>query len=126
MFPVPISYLEPFEFAPTPVGPTVARSAPLGPVTGPRLALRKHPLLQRDGRLLLGSVTCAKACRVGVSVKAAGGELGAGLTVHGTQRLIVPAFDTRLDRQLTVSVRIGSAPLVRTVVPPDSVVAAPR
>lgn len=121
-----IGYLTPASLPPTPAGPTVARSAPLGPVTGPRLALREHPLLRRDSSLLLGRVTCARACRVSVRVSAAGSELGAGTTVHGTRRLAVPALDTRLDGQLAIRVRIGSAPLVSTFVAPHGVVAARR
>lgn len=119
-----IGYLSPTAIPPTPAGPTVARSAPLGPVTGPALALRDHPLLQRDSRLLLGRVTCARGCRVTVRVSADGADFGASVPVRGTQRLTVPALDARLDGQLTIRIRVGSAPLVSTVVPPHGVVAA--
>lgn len=117
-------YGTPYGIATTPVGATVARSAPLGPVTGPRLRLREHPLLLRDQRLLLGRVTCAHGCDVTVRVSTRGADLGAGGHIHGTARLTVFARDTRLDGELSIRVRIGRTPLVQTWIPRHGVVAA--
>lgn len=119
-----IGYRVPFAIAPTPVGPTVSRSAPLGPVTGPGLALREHPLLLRDERLLLGRVTCAQRCGVSVRLRAESAGVGARFEVRGTRRIAVPARDLPLDQELGLRIRVGSAPPVETTILRHTIVAA--
>jgi len=117
--------LYPFGIPPLAVGPTVSRSDPLGPVTGPALRLRDHPLLLRNGRLLVGHATCARACDVALRVVAAGGHThSARLHVHGTRGLTVPASDLGFAHGATIRVRIGTTPLVETFVNAGQVVAA--
>jgi len=119
-----IGYLSPTSIAPTPPGPTVARSAPLGPVAGPALRLRAHPLLRRDGRLLVGRATCARRCDVAVRVLTGRRAARATFAVHGTRALTVRAAGLRLARELIVRVRIAGAPLAQTLVAPQAVVVA--
>lgn len=120
-------YAWPFGIPPLAVGPTVSRSAPLGPVTGPRLRLRDRPLLLRDGRLLVGRATCARACEVGLRVIAAGGHAHrAELRVHGTRSLTVPASDLGFEHGARIRVRIGTTPIVETFATAGQVVAAAR
>jgi hypothetical protein len=114
----------PNSFPPTPPGPTVARSAPLGPVAGPALRLRAHPLLQRDGRLLIGRATCARRCRVAVHVLTGRRSARASFAVRDTRALTVPAAGLRLARGAIVRVRIAGTPLAQAFVPPHGVVAA--
>lgn len=119
--------LWPFAVPPTPVGPTVSRSAPLGPVTGPALQLRDHPLLRRDDRLLVGTATCAHRCRVGIRVIAMGGRAArASLPIRGTRDLTIPAAALRFEHGARIRVQIAGTPLVETFVAPHQVVAARR
>jgi len=120
-----IAYLRPEAIPPAFVGATIARSAPLGPVRGPKLRLRKHPLLRRDDRLLVGRATCPHGCRVGVTVYDGERMRRVRLRVRGTRDLAVPhAAGLRLERAIAVRVRIGRAPLVHVAVEPHQVVAA--
>ncbi len=119
-----VAFLSPTGIPTTPPGPTVSRSAPLGPVTGPALALRDHPLLQLDDRLLIGRATCAHRCRVGVRVLAGRRSARATLTLRGTRSLTVPAADLQLEDGATIRVRIDGTPLVQTLVAAHQVVAA--
>ncbi len=106
-------------------GATIARSVPLGPVRGPKLRLRRHPLLRRDDRLLVGRATCPHGCRVGVTVHAGKLTRRARLRVRGTRDLAVPgAAGLPLERALAVRVRIGRAPLVHVAIEAHQVVAA--
>jgi len=117
--------LSPFGVPPTPPGPTVSRSAPRGPVTGPALALRDHPVLRRDDRLLIGRATCAHRCQVAIRVIAGGGRSAhTTLAVRGTRNLAVPAAALRLEHGMTVRVRIAGTPLVQTFVAAHQIVAA--
>lgn len=120
-----IAFVDPTAIPPTPVGPTVARSAPLGPVAGPALALRRHPLLLRDGRLLLGRATCARTCDVALRAIAGRASRSARLRVRGTRSLTVPgAAGLRLEQGLWMRIRIAGTPLVQTFAGPGQVVAA--
>ncbi len=119
-----VGFLWPFAIPPTPPGPAVSRSAPLGPVTGPRLALRDHPLLRLDDRLLIGRATCPQRCRVAIRVLAGRASARAALALHGTRDLTVPAGALRLESGATIRVRIDGTPLVETFVAPHQVVAA--
>lgn len=120
-----IGILQPFGIPPTPVGPTVSRSAPLGPVTGPALRLRAHPLLLRAGRLLVGRATCARTCDVGLRAIAAGGHARTvHMRIHGTRNLTVPASGLGFEHGATIRVRIGTTPLVETFANAGQVVAA--
>jgi len=120
-----VGILWPFGIPPTPPGPTVSRSAPLGPVTGPALRLRDHPLLQRDDRLLVGTATCAHRCRVGLRVIAmAGHSAHVSLLVRGTRSLTVPAGRLRFEHGATIRVQIAGTPAVETLVAAHQVVAA--
>lgn len=119
------AYLYPFGIPPLAVGPTLSRSAPLGPVTGPALRLRDHPLLLRDGRLLVGRATCPRGCDAGLRVIAAGGHArSARLRVHGTRGLAVPAGDLGFEHGARIRIRIGTTPLVETFASAGQVVAA--
>lgn len=120
-----VGILWPFTIPPAVVGPTVSRSAPLGPVTGPALRLRDHPLLRRDDRLLVGTATCARRCRVNVRVIAMGGRAAhATLVVRGTRDLTVAAAALRFEHGATIRVQLAGTPLVQTAVAQHQVVAA--
>jgi hypothetical protein len=119
-----MAFGSPVGIPPTPPGPTVSRSAPLGPVTGPALALRDHPLLQLDDRLLIGRATCAGRCRVTLRVATGRTSAHAALALRGTRNLTVPAAALHLEDGATIRVRIDGTPLVQTFVAAHQVVAA--
>ena len=97
------------------VGPTVARSAPLGPVTGPgTVAMRRQWTRLRDGRVLVGRATCPRGCVVSVSVanRPGGTEAQARVRFRGSRRLAVAFGGLTPHTSLIARVRLGGTPAV--------------
>lgn len=117
-----IGYSSPELIPPPAVGPTVARSAPHGPVRGPRLTLRERLRTLRGDRLLVGHVRCGR-CQVRVAVRDRSRRHGAitrrTLRIAGHGALVVPRRALPTTIAVQVRVRVGSTPPVTVQLGPD-------
>jgi hypothetical protein len=106
-----VLYSSPFAIPVGPVGPTNARSAPLGPVTGPpqpTVAILRTGIL-KGGTVLVAHVHCPRRCEVYVSVYDRHGIAEAGSRLVGSALVGVPR--RKLGRgRLDVSVQIDTGP----------------
>ena len=96
------------------VGATAARSAPLGPVTGPlppTVAILRTATVH-DGRILVARVRCRTSCRARVTADDAHTGAGATTALTGTRVVGVPRRQLRSGHRLSVTVQVGAGPLI--------------
>jgi hypothetical protein len=108
-----VGYSYPGAVPPWPVQQIVARSAPLGPVTGPprpTVAILRHSFL-RAGRVDVADVHCATVCRVSVNVFDGRSSSGARLTLKGPATVGVPRRSLR-PGPMTVSMHVDDGPAI--------------
>ncbi len=95
-------------------GATVARSAPVGPVIGPRAPRVSilHDAILRDGRVLVARVRCSVRCHVWLQVddNHTGGEARVPLT--GSRFVGISRRQLR-QGPLNVQIYVDTGPLVR-------------
>ena len=87
-----VGYLYPGAIPPGPVQQIVARSAPVGPVTGPprpKVKVLRHAFL-RAGRVEVADIRCFTVCRVSVNVFDGRSSSWAQLTLKGSATVGVP------------------------------------
>ena len=108
-----VGYSYPGAVRPWPVQQIVARSAPVGPVTGPprpTVAVLRHSFVQA-GRVVVAHVHCATVCRVSVNVFDGRSSSGARLTLKGSATVGVPRRRLR-PGPLTVAMHVDDGPTI--------------
>jgi len=93
---------------------TVAHSAPLGPVIGPRAPKVSilHDAILRDGRVLVARVRCSVRCHVWLQADDNHTGSDARETLTGSGLVGIPRQQLR-DGPLNIQIYVGAGPLVR-------------
>ena len=106
-----VGYSYPGAVPPWPVQQIVARSAPVGPVTGPprpSVAILRHAFVSA-GRVEVADVQCATVCRVYVHVFDGRSSSGDQLTLTGSATVGVPRGRLRAG-PMTVAMHVDDGP----------------
>jgi hypothetical protein len=108
-----VAFAFPADVPPWPVGRTIVRSLPIGPVIGrpaPKVTVLRHATYQ-DGRVLVARIRCPTRCHVSISVQDPAYLQAAHTTVTGTTLVGVPRAHLAPGR-LLVLVNVDSGPTI--------------